>query len=298
MKTRQFESRRPKAETRKKAESRNPKSEGSATEAFSDFGFRLSAFFRVSAFGLRTPCLLALFLLCAPSSRGAVADALFRDGTEAYRAGENSHAAIVFREAARQQPASGTLQNLGNAQWRLGQTGLAVLAWEQALWLDPFNEAARNNLRFARKAAQIETPDLTWYEVVSTWLPVNWWAWIAGLSFWLAVGTGTLPGILRLRKAVWHQAVAALGLAIFLLSLPAHFGVATRCRLGFVLEKDTLLRLTPTLDAQAITRLTAGEPARLVRARGRFLLVRTHRALGWIEQDQFGLVCPGPKPKA
>lgn len=233
--------------------------------------------------------------LSAFSASGTVADALFHDGTEAYRAADYARAAIVFREAARQQPASGTLQNLGNAQWRLGRTGLAVLAWEQALWLDPFNAAARGNLRFARKAAQLEIPELTWYEVVSTWLPVNWWAWIAGLSFWLAVGMGLLPGILRLRKAAWHQAVAAFGLAIFLLSVPAHFGVATRSRIGFVLDKDTALRLTPTQEAQAITRLPAGEPARLVRARGRFLLIRTNHALGWIEQNEFGLICPRPK---
>ena len=180
----------------------------------------------------------------------------------------------------------------------LRNPGAAILAWERALWVDPFDQSARQNLRFARKTAQLEAPDLAWYEVVSTWLPASWWACIAGLSLWLAVGMVMLPGILRRRKATWHQAAAALGLMVFLLSIPAHIGVETRSRIGFVLQKDTPLRLTPTAEAQAVTRLAAGEPGRRIRIRGNYVLIRTSRMLGWLQQDQFGLTCPGTGKKA
>jgi tetratricopeptide (TPR) repeat protein len=236
------------------------------------------------------PALVLMFL--AVPGLAASADALFREGLDAYRAGDYARAARAFSEAAGRQPASGTLQNLGNAQWQRGQTGPAILAWEQALWLDPFNRSVHHNLRFARKLAQVEPPDLSWYEVVSTWLPANWWAWIAGASLWLAVGMVLLPGLLRRRKAAWHQAVAAFGLMVFLLSLPAHLGVHTRARIGFVLQPDTPLRLTPTREAQVLTRLSAGEPARWERTRGRYLLLRTSQARGWLEQDLFRLICP------
>jgi tetratricopeptide (TPR) repeat protein len=237
--------------------------------------------------------LLAICFLAIPSF-GASPDALFREASEAYRLADYSAAARAFRESASRQPSSGALQNLGNAEWKGGHAGAAILAWEQALWLDPFNRSAHGNLRFARKMAQIEAPDLAWYEVVSTWLPVNWWAWAAGLSFWLAVGASLLPGIFRRPKAAWHQAVAALGITVFLLSLPAHFGVYTRSRIGFIVQKDTPLRLTPTKEAQSLTRLAAGEPARLQRTRGNYALIRTNHASGWIEQTQFGLICPRP----
>ena len=219
-------------------------------------------------------------------------DALFQTGVAAYRAADYTQAAEAFRQSVTLQPASGALQSLGNAEWQRRHTGDAILAWEQALWLDPFNESARQNLRFARKTAQLEAPELAWYEVISTWLPVAWWAWIAGGSLWLAVGMGILPGILRQRKATWHQAVAALSLMVFLLSIPALFGVQTRARIGFVLQRDTPLRLTPTLEAQAVTRLAAGDPARWIRTRGRYALIRTSRTLGWVEQDQLGFTCP------
>ena len=255
-------------------------------------GLRPSDFRLAPAFAL---ILTSLFSVCA---HAATQDTLFQSGVSAYRAADYTRAAEAFRQSVTLQPASGVLQDLGNAEWQCRRTGEAILAWEQALWLDPFNEAARQNLRFARKTAQIEAPELAWYEVISTWLPVTWWAWIAGGSLWLAVGMGALPGILRRRKATWHQAIAALALMVFLLGIPALFGVQTRARIGFVLEQDTPLRLTPTLEAQAVTRLAPGEPARWVRARGRYVLIRISRTLGWIEQDQFGLICPKPGQKA
>ena len=257
------------------------------------------------AFGLRPSgfgfLLLGLLLLLSTSPSPVSADSpenSFQAGLTAYRVGDYARAAHAFRESVTRQPASGALLDLGNAEWRCGRTGAAILAWEQARWLDPFNASPRQNLSFARKTAQLEAPDLTWYEVVSTWLPASWWAWIAGTSLWLAVGMGMLPGVLRLRKATWHQAVAALGLMVFLLSLPAHFGVQTRSRIGFVLQKDTPLRLTPTLEAQAVTRLATGEPGRWVRTRGSYVLIGTSRTLGWVEQDQFGMACPRIGKKA
>lgn len=215
----------------------------------------------------------------------------FETGSTAYRAGDFATAAKTFRVVAATEPAAGTFQNLGNAEWQQGRTAEAILAWEQALWVNPFEANARNNLRFARQTAQLEAPELRWYEVASTWLPVNWWAWIVGGSLWTVVGVLTLPGVLRLRRASWQQAVAALGLGILLLSLPAHLGTLTRTNLGVILPKDTPLRLTPTAGAEAITRLAAGEPARWVRSRGDYLFIRTNRGAGWVERGQFARIC-------
>jgi hypothetical protein len=234
---------------------------------------------------------IGLAMLCAPLLPAASATQSFQSGSQAYRAGEFARAAQAFREAVAQQPSSGALQNLGNAEWQQGRNGEAVLAWEQALWLNPFDRNARNNLQFAREIAQLESPQLTWFEIASAWLPVNWWAWLAAISLWLAVGALTLPGIFRWRKSSWPQIVAALGLGFFLISLPAHFGTFTRSNIGFVLAPDTPVQLTPTAGAEVVTRLAAGEPARQVRTRGKYVFVRTNRASGWIEKNRIGRMC-------
>ncbi|MCX6887240.1 MAG: hypothetical protein NTX27_19625 [Verrucomicrobia bacterium] len=236
------------------------------------------------------PFITCLWLALLP----ARAEDLFSLGTAAYRAGDYVQAAQAFQKLSDAHPSSGVLQNLGNAEWQRGETGTAILAWERALWLDPFQEAAHNNLLYVRKVAQLDTPQLGWHEVISSWLPVNWWAWITGGSFWTAVLMASLPGILRWRRAPWQQGLAALALMVFLLSIPAHFGVDSRARLGFVLQKETPLRLSPTFDAQSLTRLTAGEPVHTVRARGDYLLVRTSRALGWVARTEVGFISPRP----
>lgn len=234
---------------------------------------------------------IALFARCA--GHAAVSgDDLFKAGIESYQTGQFVDAAKSFREAIAQRPAAGTLVNLGMTEWRRGRTGAAILAWEQALWVDAFNERARNNLLFARESTGLDAPQLQWYETASTWLPTNSWSWIAGVGLWLALGMVTLPTVLGWRRSSWHQLLAAVGLGVFLLSLPAHFGVMTRSHIGFVLERKTPLRLTPTEEADHLATLAAGEPARQLRVQGDYAFVSTRSGSGWIERDKLGLIAP------
>ena len=239
----------------------------------------------------RVVFLMLLFLgtgqiLCASTND------LFQQAVNSYRSGLFAEAAMEFRAASADAPASGTLLNLGLSEWRRGRVGAALIAWEQVRWIDPFDARARENLRYARQLTGVEAPDLAWYERTSTWLPVNAWGWIAGGSLWLAISLAVLPGVFRWRRPAWSQVLAALGLAGFLVSLPAHVGVLTRTRIGFVLQKNESLRLTPTEEAEALAKLSSGEPARVVRTRGNYVLVRTARGQGWIAQNQLGLICP------
>jgi hypothetical protein len=218
----------------------------------------------------------------------AAADAFHR-GTDEYAAGHFDSAASLFREAA-SPPAAGALYNLGDAEWQGNHPGPAILAWEQSQWLDPFHRNTAGNLRYARKVRQLDAPDLAWYEICSTWLPANWWPWLAAAGFWLAAALVMLPGIFGWRKSGWLQALAAASFAVFLLTIPALVGVHTRSKLGFILPNEAPLRFTPTTEAQEQTRLTAGEAVRLERVRGNYLLVRTANAAGWVQRDQLGLI--------
>jgi tetratricopeptide (TPR) repeat protein len=238
---------------------------------------------------------LAFFLLAMAAGLGCRADvvpagALFQQGARAYDNGDFEQAALCFRSAAAAAPAPGVWHNLGNAQWQAGHPGEAILAWERGHWLDPFDASTRENLRFARKSRQLDPPEFAWYEKSSTWLPANAWAWIASVSFWLAVSLLLLPGVLRWRRAEWHQGVAAAGFAIFLLTLPELLGVHTRARLGVVLPESTPLRLTPTEEAQVLGKLPPGETVRLEREHGKYVYVRLDSGAGWVERTALGLI--------
>lgn len=236
-------------------------------------------------------------LSAAWNCRGAAEDS-FRSGVTACQAGQYAKAAQEFRKSLAERPASGTLLNLGIAEWRHGRVGEAVLSWEQTLWIDPSSRAARNNLDYVRRIMDLDPPDLTWYETASAWLPANAWAWLAGSSLWLAAAMVLLPGILRWRKAGWHQALAAMSLGVFLLTVPPYVGITTRSRIGFILQKNAPLRLTPTEDAETVSSLASGEAARELRRHGDYLFVLTRHGKGWVEGKQFGAVCPQPKANA
>lgn len=243
---------------------------------------------------LASVILPVFFLCCVGNSLWAgTPETLFQEGNQAYVNGDYQAAAQTFRTilSNANAPASGVLHNLGNAEWKCGRTGPAILAWERANWLEPFNANTIVNLRFARKTAHLEAPNLAWYEICSTWLPSRTWAWLAMLSFWGGLAMIMLPGNLRKRRADWLQGVAAAAFAVFFICIPALAGIQTRSSLGVVLSDQTPLRLTPTQDAQLLTHLAAGEMARVEMTRGKYLYIRMgNDSAGWVERAQFGFV--------
>ena len=239
---------------------------------------------------------IAFFLMTfAPQGRAASSpDARFKKASEAYAAGEFADAVYELREVVNDGHYSpGALHNLGDAEWKVGRHGHAVLAWERALSLDPFSKNTAANLRFARHNARVDAPQLTWHERYSTALPGGWWIAIASAGLWGGVVLLTLPRLLGWRRADWHQGVAAALFAIFLLCGPAIFGTWRRSQFGVVLEDDVPLRLTPTREAETLVKLSAGEMARVERERGEYFYVRADgdRA-GWVRKTDFGRVWP------
>jgi len=242
-------------------------------------------------FFLRHRCRLALCsLFFAVNFAGAAADDFFARGVEAYQAGQFPEAAAAFQKAAQTRPAAGTFINLGLAEWQRGHAGAAILAWEKARWIAPFDRRATENLNFARTVAQVDEPQLKWFETASTWLPPDAWVWLAGGGLWLAVGALVLPRFFHRRKTGWQQWLAALGFGVFLFSLTANVGVVSRTSLGFVVDHDAPLRLTPTRDAEVTATLAAGEPVRRLKMHGNYFFIRTANASGWVEQKSLGQV--------
>jgi tetratricopeptide (TPR) repeat protein len=238
-------------------------------------------------------CFIVLaMLICGGNSARAATNDFFAQGMKLSRAGQFPEAAAAFEKSARAQPASGTLVNLGIAEWRRGRAGGAILAWEQARWIDPFDARAGADLKFARQVAQVDEPQLKWFETASTWLPPDAWVWLAGASLWLALGLLVLPGIFRRRQAGWQQVLAALAFGVFMFCLTANFGVLSRTHIGFVVAKNAPLLLTPTRDGETIATLAAGEPARELRTRGNYSLIRTAGVSGWVERNEFRRICP------
>jgi len=212
----------------------------------------------------------------------------FELGIAAYKAGNFGEAAKQFEAETRRAPSAESWSNLGNAEWQSQQHGPAVLAWERALWINPFDKDAAAGLWFARQSSGLSAPPLRWWEVFSTCLPPNVWAGLAAASFWVAVSAGVIfPVTLRWRRTAWSQSLAAFGLGIFLLALTGAYGVQTRARLAVVTAPAATMLQAPTAHAPVVSKLNAGEVARTEFARGNYLYVRTGTGeVGWLERSQ------------
>lgn len=249
---------------------------------------------RVKSLFAGTCAVLLSILPAAPNAGAAVLsqEERFQKAAASYAEGDFAEAVYQLRElSAGGQFSGGALHNLGNAEWKVGRHGHAVLAWERAQSLDPFHRNTEANLRFARHEARLEAPLLAWHERYSKLLPGDWWLVIASLGLWGGVALLALPRLLGRRRRDWHQGLAAALLAIFLLCCPAVFGLWKRAQLGVVLEDETPLRLTPTREGETLSRLPAGEMARIERERGSYLYVRAEgdRA-GWVRKAEFARI--------
>jgi hypothetical protein len=234
--------------------------------------------------------IILVLALAGIATTAHAADGSFTNGVGLARAGQLSQAGATFEKLVQTRPSAGGFVNLGITEWQLGHAGAAILNWERAAWINPYDGRAVQNLKFARAVAQVDEPELRWFETASTWLPANAWLWLAGASLWLAVGTLVLPRVFRRRKSGWQQSLVALGLCAFIFSVTANIGVVSRTDIGFVLKKSVPLRLTPTSGSEVTSTLSAGEAVRRLKTRGNYFFVRTPLAAGWVEQSQIGLV--------
>jgi hypothetical protein len=266
----------------------NQPTEPAAVKVASTSGCNKAA--AISSYGLRLKVAMVVTLVSQLGAMGSTSTGSFQAGCSAYTNNDFPLAAKLFAETVAIAPRSGAFQNLGNAEWKNNRVAEAIVAWERALLVDPRSSEVVNNLKFARESAQLESPDMTWCEIAASWLHANVWAWLACGSLWFAVCAMIVPGVLRWRRSATQQAVVALSLGVLLLTLPANYGVMTRSQIGFVLRRETPLRLTPTAEAESVTKLAAGEPGRVVRERGNYFLIRTRRTTGWVERDGFAFI--------
>lgn len=82
----------------------------------------------------------------------STATSLFREANAAYAEGRYEEAAETYQAIVEGGVRNADVQyNLGNALWKSGETGPAVLAYERALRLDPGHRDALANLEFVRE---------------------------------------------------------------------------------------------------------------------------------------------------
>ncbi|MGD9612275.1 MAG: tetratricopeptide repeat protein [Kiritimatiellia bacterium] len=208
----------------------------------------------------------------------------FADAAKAYdenRLGD----AIAGWEAlvAEGQTQPETLFNLGNAHYRSGHLGKAILAYRQAQRLAPRDPDIRANLGFAAQSAGIELPARKPLAALLLDFSRAEWLGFGAACFWL-LATALAAWILWPRFRFVSRPAAAVMAALLLLALA---GLALHRDLdrfpeGGVLTADQKVLSSPLDTAKPLLAVPEGAIVRIRESRGTWIEIEHGSTRGWL----------------
>lgn len=145
-----------------------------------------------------TGVILALLACALQAQAIAPAETLLQQADSAYNAGNYRNAVTLYNSVLDNYGSSPQLfYNLGNAHFRAGNTGHAVVAYERALKLDPSYTDARANLDFVNSTIQGRPEDGSTFlsnihSSVTSTFSTDGWAMVAVTLFILILGCTAL----------------------------------------------------------------------------------------------------------
>ena len=185
------------------------------------------------------------------------------------------------------------LYNLANSYARAGKPGLAVLNYERATLLAPYDTDIAANLDYVRTSAHVSTapPPARFARVAQAISPT--------LAAWLGVIGIALFGAALLTKRVsprlkWTTSAGVLlGAALIALPISNAMLLWPRLREAVVLVNQTPALVSPVPIADTAFVLPEAETVIMTARHDDFILVRTRAGLsGWVTRANLGAVVP------
>jgi len=175
--------------------------------------------------------------------------------------------------------------DLGNAYYRLGNFGKAILNYERALALDPRQPEADANLRLARDEARALELRRDWIERYASMATEKQYSIAAAVGFWVAVFVSAHL-VLSRRRSAGRIALIVTGVPVCGVSVFAIFTLENGTRgnaLAVVTAKETEARLATADNAKSILLLPAGSEIKILSERGDWIYAALpNDQRGWI----------------
>jgi len=226
-------------------------------------------------------------VLCAGAGvLQAAEDPAFAKANQAYNEGRFQEAVDDYQSLVQSGRWSANLfYDLGNAWFRLGDFGKAILNYERALALDPHHPEAEANLRLARDEARALELRKDWLERYVAMATTTQYSIAVAAGFWFA-----LFGAVRLffspRRSAGQIALIALAVLLCGASAFALYTMENGTRgsgLAIVTGKDIEARLATADNASSVLALPPGSEIKVLSERGDWIYAALPNDLrGWI----------------
>lgn len=266
---------------------------------------------RVALTGIRhpasgiQPCIrrfsIVLVLLLAALSGGAAslvgdfdaANRLYDQGK--FREAAEAYDALV--KAGIGSPA--VFFNLGNASFRSGQIGRAIVAYRIAESLAPRDPDVRANLQFAREQVAGPTaPPSRSRRWLLGWFSANEWAWLGAAGLWAAFLVLTAGQLRRESQRRLRGYAACAGFAA-VLCFAAGWAVArpwTAGAMAVVVTREAPIHAGPLDEAQVTFSARDGAEFHILDAKDNWLQVTDgNKWVGWVRADQVVRLAAPPR---
>ena len=239
---------------------------------------------------------LLAFLLCAVSTSSAFAqlDSDFAKANQDYAHGNFKEAISGYETLVGSGQWSANLfYDLGNAYFRTGDFGRAILNYERALALERHHPEATANLQIARDEARALEMQQSWPERYLQSASSNQYSISAAVAFWVGVFC-----IVRLIFGHWRSAatiaLSILSLLIFAIATLAIYGLDRGSKgraLAIVTGQDVQARLATADTANSVLALPPGSEVKILSTRGDWVYaVLPNKLRGWIPVKRTELV--------
>jgi tetratricopeptide (TPR) repeat protein len=231
--------------------------------------------------------LVVVAVLCAGgASLQAAEDPVFSKANQAYSEGRFQEAVDGYESLMQSGRWNANLfYNLGNAWFRLGDFGKAILNYERALALDPHHPEATANLRLARdeaRALELRKDGIERYVAMAT--PTQY-SVAAAIAFWFVL-FGVARLFLSRRRSAGQMVLIACAVVVCAVSAFALYTLENGAQgraLAIVTGRDIEARLATADNASSILALPAGSEIKILSERGGWVYAALpNDQRGWI----------------
>lgn len=242
------------------------------------------------------PLILLLLALTGLPARSLADDvaAAFDQANRLSEQGKYADAIAGYEKILGRGRASPALYfNLGNAWFKSGHLGRAILSYRLAARLAPRDADIRANLLFARGAVAGATPlrPPSWQRWAGR-LSVNEWAVFSAIALWFWLGLLAAGLVWPSRRPTFHRSAVlgflALALGLTGLAIIWHGRLITS---AVVVEREVILRHGPLDDSPSLQTLHDGQELEVTDQKDNWLEVQgAARGMGWLRRDQVTLL--------
>lgn len=235
---------------------------------------------------------LASLLFAGAAPCAGTGASIYNEANALYRRGEFRKAADRYEDVVSRGVRNGYVYfNLGNAYFKAGETGQAILAYERALRLMPGDEDALANLRFANAVKEDRSPDedvdLVTRVLSSAYrlMSANVLAVSGSVCLFLAAAAGVFLLLTPSRRSLWIGliALAGTGLCGSGALLTHRVYSETSGTEAIVIADEAQARSGPGDDYLLVFTIHEGTKVAIERVEDRWYLVRLPNGIGgWL----------------